>query len=150
MPLEDKYYIRPVVALYDTDLRFTGKVYAVPQSHMPWIALDQHRRLTYSSEFDGVDELYVYDISSFKLIRKLKLDRGLSRVQGGIVYRDELFLSCDDGDNIYLVDLGTGRVEQYVKISGGYEMEGLDYRMGRLYVLVATHGESNLLYSFKP
>ena len=101
-PIEDISYDKPIIGIYDSDsLNFTGEFVQVPQSHMPWIAVDTRTGYFYSSEFDSVNKLFVYDPEqNFALIDEVQLDTTLSRVQGGAFQGDSLYLACDNGDYV--------------------------------------------------
>ncbi len=147
-PLEDKLYTKPLIALYSTDtLEYLGSIGPLPQKHMPWCTIDPSSETILSSEFDDVDEVYVYDMNG-NLIDKIKLSRTLSRVQGGKILGRHLYLTADDGgDTIYKVDIETGEVDVFLKIPTPFEMEGIEYLDGKLYVIVAMSGfKTNLLF----
>ena len=147
-PLEDKLYTKPLIALYSADtLEYLGSIGPLPQKHMPWCTIDPSSETILSSEFDNVDEIYVYDMNG-NLISRIKLSRTLNRVQGGKILGRHLYLTADDGgDTIYKVDIETGEVEVFFKIPTPFEMEGIEYLDGKLYVIVAIGGfKTNLLF----
>ena len=141
-PLEDRWYTAPLLAMYSAeDLRFIGVVGPLPQSHMPWVAVDLKKGVFYSSEFDNVDRIYVYSLNGSKL-GEIKLSMVLQRIQGGAVRGDKLYLSTDDGgDWVYVVDLSTGKVSRLVKFESPYEGEGIELWEEQLYFLVGTPRE---------
>ncbi|TFB11899.1 hypothetical protein E3V55_02505, partial [Candidatus Marinimicrobia bacterium MT.SAG.3] len=94
-PIEDASYVKPIICLYDAvSLDFTGEFAQVPQSHIPWVAVDPRTGYFYSSEFNGVNNLFVYDPNqNFALIDEVQLDTTLSNVQGGAFLGDFLYLA---------------------------------------------------------
>lgn len=150
-PLEDVYYRKPVVALYNaSNLSFIRVIGPLPQSHMPWVALDSKGHI-YSSEFSNVGEIKVYDMSG-NLIQTIELNATLQRVQGGcILYDTYLFLSTDDGgDWIYAVDIVTGIVQRIIAVKNPYEGEGIECKGTNLFFLVGTPSDiPNRLYIVK-
>lgn len=147
-PLEDKLYTKPIIALYSADtLEYLGSIGPLSQKHMPWCTVDPNSETILSSEFDNVNEVYVYDMNG-NLIDKIKLSKTLNRVQGGKILGRHLYLTADDGgDTIYKVDIETGEVDAFLKIPTPFEVEGIEYLDGKLYVIVAIGGfKTNLLF----
>jgi len=147
-PLEDKLYTKPLIALYSADtLEYLGSIGPLPQKHMPWCTVDPNSEAILSSEFDNVNEVYVYDMNG-NLIDKIKLSKTLNRVQGGKILGRHLYLTADDGgDTVYKIDIETGEVNVFLKIPTPFEMEGIEYLGERLYVIVAIGGfKTNLLF----
>ncbi len=138
-PLEDVKYEKPLVAVYDAEtLDFLYTIGPLPQSHMPWCAVDPQRGLIYTSEFDNVDRVLVYDMKGNK-VREILLNTTLQRVQGGDLENGYLYLTTDDGgDWIYVVDLSTGGVRRLARVDTPYEMEGVEVVGNKLYALVGT------------
>ncbi|GEM_PF-1652638 len=161
IPIEKTGYTRPaVIGVYDSNtLKLVNYSYT-PQDHMPWIALDSNGYI-YTSEYSPVDEIYVYHIDQIGFgnriepVKVIKLEESLKSIQGGVVVEDELLaLTSDDGDHIYFIDIGTGKVVGKVRLPGLYEMEGIEYiREGdrdHFYVLFNTQGlDKNVLYRYQ-
>ena len=155
-PVEDYRYKNGTFVLYFAEnLTYTGKYIKTSQSHMPWCAIDPETQLLYSSEFDNVRSLYVYDLKKdFRRLKDLPLSQTLHRVQGGTIHNGLLYLSCDDfGERIYIVDIKTGKVLDSFATNIGWEMEGITiYRfenasLGILHFI--DHGKNIYHYSFK-
>jgi len=138
-PVEDVNYEKPIVIVYSAaDFSVVKVIGPLPQSHMPWIALDSEGRM-YSSEFSDVNEIKVYDPEG-NLVETIKLNVSLQRVQGGCIYGDKyLILTTDDGgDWIYAVNLETGVVTKICAVKTPYEGEGVECGEGVIYFLVGT------------
>ena len=152
-PIEDVSYVKPIIGIYDADsLNFTGEFMQVPQSHFPWIAVDPRTGYFYSSEFSGVNKLFVYDPEqNFSLIDEVHLNLTLSRVQGGAFHGDLLYLACDNGDYVYEVDIASGTVIYIINVPSGPEMEGIEaYELdsGVLHFVAETGGSTNIFYHY--
>ena len=152
-PIEDVSYVKPIIGIYDADsLNFTGEFVQVPQSHFPWIAVDPRTGYFYSSEFSGVNKLFVYDPEqNFSLIDEIPLNLTLSRVQGGAFLGDFLYLACDNGDYVYEVEVASGAVTPVIIVPLGPEMEGIEaYELdsGVLHFVAETGGSTNIFYHY--
>ncbi len=148
-PLEDKLYTKPLIAIYSADtLEYLGSIGPLSQRHIPWCTVDPNSETILTSEFNDVNEIYVYDMAG-NFINKIKLSRKIDRVQGGKILGRYLYLTADDGgDTIYKVDVETGEVETLLKIGTPFEMEGIGYLDGKLYVIVAIGGfQKNILFT---
>ena len=153
MSLDSSSYAKPIICIYDAgSLNFTGHYAQVPQSHLPWIAVDPRTGYFYSSEFDGVNKLFVYDPNqNFALIDEVQLDTTLSRVQGGAFHGDSLYLACDNGDYVYEVGVASGTVTAIIIVPNGPEMEGIEaYELdsGVLHFVAETGGATNIFYHY--
>ncbi|MFQ6115958.1 MAG: hypothetical protein ACE5NG_18005, partial [bacterium] len=154
-PIEDVSYVKPIISIYDADsLNFTGDYVQVPQSHFPWIAVAPETGYFYSSEFSGVNKLYVYDPEqNFALIDQVALNVTLSRVQGGAFLGNLLYLACDNGDYVYEVEMTSGAVTPVIKVPSGPEMEGIEaYELGSglLHFVAETGRQNNIFYHYGP
>ena len=152
-PIEDVSYVKPIIGIYDADnLNFTGEFVQVPQSHIPWIAVDPRTGYFYSSEFSGVNKLFVYDPEqNFAIIDTVYLDRTLARVQGGAFHGDSLYLACDNGDYVYEVGVASGTVTDIIIVPSGPEMEGIEaYELdsGVLHFVARTGDPTNIFYHY--
>lgn len=147
-PLEDRLYSKPLIALYSADtLEYVGSIGPLPQSHIPWCAVDPDTQTILTSEFSDVDEIYVYDMNG-KLVKKIRLSSRIDRVQGGEIVGKLLYLTADDGgDTVYVVEVETGEVRELIRIGTPFEMEGVEYWNEKLYVIVAVGGYlENMLF----
>ena len=112
VPLEQDDYKRDRqrIAVYDALTLSYVRSYEVELSHAAWVAVDGGTAWS-MDEFTG-DELLQFRLPSWEPIRRLKLERPLSRVQGGDVGPDgTLWLSTDDERSmVYAVDNTSGRV----------------------------------------
>ncbi|MBI2710386.1 MAG: hypothetical protein HYX34_11930 [Actinobacteria bacterium] len=120
---------RQMMARYDlATLRFLD-AFPAPQHHAAWVAVAPDGTLWSMDQYTG-DVLVHYRVAKDRLVplRSLKLDRSIGRVQGGDIAGGALWLSTDaDGDAVFRVDLGTGRV-QMIGSAGRVEgeAEGID------------------------
>ncbi|MCG2716623.1 MAG: T9SS type A sorting domain-containing protein [Candidatus Marinimicrobia bacterium] len=152
-PIEDVAKVKPIIGIYDADdLEFTGEFVQVPQSHFPWIAVDPRTGYFYSSEFNNVNKLFVYDSEQdFKLIDEVILNEALFRVQGGAFHGDFLYLACDNGDYVYEVDVASETITHIITVPIGPEMEGIEaYELdsGVLHFVAETGGSTNIFYHY--
>ena len=139
--VEEPSYTKPSIFVYDiaTDSFIFNKHQPQQvQAHMPWVAIDTDKSVScsdnyiYSSEFDNVDHLFMYNITTLQYERKLQLSTTLDKVQGGAIYKSYLYLGTNVGDTVYKVNLSTGLVtvamQQYEPDTRGeYEFEGITF-----------------------
>ena len=131
IPIEHKQVLNGLrinasFAVYDPELSFTGEYWITSQFHAPWCAIDPETGYLYSSEWNDVSTLYIYDLENFELLEILPLNKTLSRVQGGCFYKGDLWISCDDLEkSICRVDPETGEVKEILKTEIPNEMEGI-------------------------
>lgn len=132
-PIEEPNYTHPAIAWYSTELKFMNYV-ATHQSHMPWVAVDPSTKLLYSSEYDNVTYLYVYNAQSLNLVGELSLsvplEQSLMAIQGGFIYEDLLYLTSSWNHSfvtVYVVDINTGEwlSDQTFHLDSQGEAEGL-------------------------
>ncbi|VUT23657.1 MAG: hypothetical protein MOIL_00092 [Candidatus Methanolliviera sp. GoM_oil] len=96
---------------------------------MPWCAINPDKGCIYSSEFNSVDKIFVYNLDNFAPMKAIKLDRVLQRVQGGVYHGEYLYISCDDErDYIYKINCGNGKIVESFATDIGTEMEGITYQ----------------------
>jgi len=110
-----------------------GSSGSTSQEHFPWVAADEPNNLLYSSEFSGVNELFVYSADEFELLRILSLNTTLENIQGGAFYANQggtLYLSTDTSERtIFVVDTESGDVLPWFDVGGDVydEMEGIAF-----------------------
>ncbi|WP_329126416.1 hypothetical protein [Streptomyces sp. NBC_01465] len=130
-PLEDgKNYQHPLLALFTTDLAYTGSYVQLPHDlfpdGVPWVAVDAAAGLVYAAAWNqdsahSTDQLVVFGLndlrtlpagSALPVLRTVKLSRPLSRIQGATLFRGRLYASVDiSGDkSVYAIDPVTGAV----------------------------------------
>ncbi len=152
-PIEEPTYTKPVIITFDADsLKYTGFCVQVPQAHFPWIAADPNTGLFYSSEFSNADRIFVYDSNqNFALVDQIMLSSPVDRVQGGAVLDSLLYLSCDNGDYVYSMDIATGTVNSLFSVLYLPEMEGIEackLPSGLLHFIAETGLSQNLFYHY--
>lgn len=131
--VEEKSYSKPAFFIYDlinNNFIFNQYKSQSIQSHMPWLAINNN--YIYSSEYDNVNEILLYNLNNFEFSHKLILNETLQNVQGGAFYNDYLYVGCNSGDTIYRININNGETEVTLQIteahsSQEYEMEGLTF-----------------------
>jgi len=138
-PIEDKVHEKTLIAVYlASTLEYINSIGPLPQKHIPWCTVDPSSQTILTSEFDEVDEIFVYNFEG-KLVKKIKLSMKLHRIRGGKILGKHLYLTADDGgDTIYKIDTNTGEVEAYFKIGTPFKIGGIGYLDGHLYVTVTV------------
>lgn len=130
-PIEDKTYAAPKVVLYDSSSLGAGTVFDIPQNlqtkGVPWIAVDGPRGVAYMAEWDPTPELHVFALSTMAYQRAIPLSTPTGRVQGGKVYKGQLYLTTDDTTkHVYKVHLASGTIFPVLALNdSGIELEGL-------------------------
>jgi hypothetical protein len=130
-PVEDKTYASPKVVLYDPSSLSAGTVFDIPQNlqtkGVPWIAVDGPRGVAYMAEWDPTPELHVFSLSTMAYQRAVPLSTPTARVQGGKVYKGQLYLTTDDATKRVLkVHLASGTIFPVLDLNlAGVELEGL-------------------------
>lgn len=155
-PVEEDSYTRPAIVLYnETDVNMGYlKYFATKQMHMPWVAVDSRTRYLFSSEFDNVTSLYVYQVdnlqSGFTTVN-LTLDasispQGLMAVQGGTISNGYLYLtSSSPGDPVYVVDMVTFQTTLAFNIKSTNETEGIAIgEDGLMYIVVNNNIDATI------
>ena len=134
-------YLSPCIVVFDCEtLEPTGEIYDLPNDvyddGVPWCAVDRETGLLYTSKWNDINSIYVYDTSdSMRFVREITLSETIYRIQGGEFYNGTLYLSNDIEDNgnfknVLGVDVETGKVEvAAVRDVGGdnIEAEGLTF-----------------------
>lgn len=134
---EDKADEKPHLMIYDAQTLDFIKSYEMPyeilNTGFPWCAVDAKNGYLYCSQFRDVNEIFVFDLETIKYSHSIKLSEQITRIQGGEVYKDKLYLSYDEKegntDYILTVDLATGEVntlcERNIPAKCGNEAEGI-------------------------
>jgi hypothetical protein len=134
-PLEEPTYTIPALFVYslatDNSIEFVTYKAQSTQEHMPWVAMDPSSRLLYSSNYDNVSTIQIYN-ENLEFVKDLKIDMILDKVQGGAFYDNLLYLGVNGGDTVYTVDVSTGVVQTaLIQTEPGsdaeYEFEGITF-----------------------
>ncbi len=122
-PIEDSdAYAYPFVALYNArTLVYTGTRFLLPWEHqtqgVPWVAVDAARGLLYSSEWNPVTAINMYDLSDLSYQGSLEIEPDIGRIQGAKVHGDFLYAASDnETKSVYRVDLLTGEVTELFRL----------------------------------
>jgi hypothetical protein len=130
-PIEDKGYTAPKVVLYDPSTLTSGTVYSISATlqtaGVPWIAVDGPRGKAYMAEWDPTPAIHVFSLADLSYERAIDIAPTIGRVQGGKVYKGQLYLTVDDDQkHVYKVHLGSGTAQQVLTLGlAGMEQEGL-------------------------
>ena len=135
--VEDSEDANPYLMTFSAEnLKFL-EAYEMPQELLegsfPWCAVDAENGYIYCSQFDDVNEIFVFDLETIEYSHSIKLSEQITRIQGGEVYEDKLYLSYDakegNTDYILTVDIKTGEVktlcERNIPAKCGNEAEGV-------------------------
>ena len=97
------------------DLKFKRSIPWNPSSgqvEVCGIAVDEKRKLIWLADWVNGNYVYKYDLISGKYAGRLKIDPAPEKIQGIIVYQDQIILTSDDGDadknqhdHLYSVDI---------------------------------------------
>lgn len=126
----------PLVITYDCETLEAVNVYELPveilPNGIPWCAVDAENGLLYCSPFRDVEKIAAFDINTMEFVRYINLSEGVTRIQGGEVYQNKLYLSSDNGENtdtVYCIDVISGETsllcERTLPGLNGNEAEGL-------------------------
>lgn len=142
-PIEDgPAYQHPNIVVFDAKtLQPTGEVFALPldiqgPQGVPWVAVDGDEGKAYTSQWDPVSTINVFDLNTFRLEKQITLSTVIGRIQGAKVYHGALYATSDNADkSVYKIDLEGGMVTELFKMKdlpsyGNYtvhEMEGLAF-----------------------
>ena len=130
-PLEQPNYAlgHQAVLMYDaTTLAYKAGV-DVAQRQASFVTLDSVTGTAYSMNRFGGSALLRYDVRhGWRRLAPLRMSRFVDRVQGADIHAGAAWLSTDDAtDNLYRVDLRTGKVEALGSIGhADGEGEGID------------------------
>lgn len=129
-PVEDKSYAAPKVVLYDATSLSAGTVYDIPPSlqtkGVPWIAVDGPRGVAYMAEWEPTPAINVFSLATMAFVRSIPLSSPTGRVQGGKVYKGQLYLTVDDAQKtVRKVHLASGTIFSLFTLNANIELEGL-------------------------
>jgi hypothetical protein len=101
-----------VMARFDADTLELRDATVVKQHENPFVAVDGASGIAYSMDRSSGNALLRYDVrAGWRPLTPLPLDRSLTRVQGGAVARDAVWLvAADDHNGIYRVAIDEGIV----------------------------------------
>ena len=134
-------YLSPCIVVFDCEtLEATGEIYDLPNNiyddGVPWCAVDGDTGLLYTSKWNDINSIYVYDTTdSMSFVKEIPLSETIHRIQGGEFYNGTLYLSNDIEDNgnyknILSIDIKTGKVDiAAIRDVGGnnVEAEGITF-----------------------
>ena len=132
-PIEDKKYQAPKVVLFDPTSLSSGTVFSISATlqtkGVPWIAVDGPRAVAYMAEWDPTPGINVFALNDMSFVRTIDLSRATGRVQGGKVYKRQLYLTVDDDQKrVYKVHLASGTLLEVLTLGlSGMELEGLAF-----------------------
>ncbi len=126
----------PLVITYDCETLKAVDVYELPvdilPNGIPWCAVDGTNGYLYCSPFRNVEKIAAFDLKTMTFDHYIELSEEVTRIQGGEVYGNTLYLSSDNGENtdtVCCVDVFSGNVsvlcERTVPGLNGNEAEGL-------------------------
>ncbi len=130
-PVEDKGYAAPKVVLYDATTFSAGTVFDIPHAlqtkGVPWIAVDGPRGVAYMAEWDPTPAINVFSLATMTFVRAIPLSTPTGRVQGGKVYKGQLYLTIDDAaKQVLKVHLASGTLFPLFALNlPDVELEGL-------------------------
>jgi len=155
---EDDSSQQSYIAVFDAKtLQYTGEKHALPLAEhadgVPWVAVDAPRKQFYTVTWStaAADNLNVFDLETFKLIRSVPLQTSFNgkRVQGAKIYNGMLYASADTKDTvnglkrkrIYKIDTVSGSVIELLTYDepNRTEAEGLAFGPdGTLHLMVVA------------
>ena len=105
---------------------------------IPYITIHAERNVAYTSQFDDVSRINVYDLDTFTLIDYINMNTIINGIQGGKIYNNQFYLTADsDIDNnfaIYQVNLVSGDVIKLIDLPDDIrEVEGLSFTINDNY-----------------
>ena len=124
----------PAVMVFDAESLEFVEYHILPaegqgNGHFPWLCIKNDT--VYYTQAREVDEIRMLNLADFSYKGSIKTDRVLTKITGGDIYGETLYLSSNDGENekvTYSVDLNSGEVkETFIRDMGnGFtEAEGL-------------------------
>jgi hypothetical protein len=141
---------RQATARYDArTLTFIDAV-ELPQHENSFVAVDSTTNVAWSMDhFDG-DSLLRYQVPAWTPLPPLKMSVTLHHTQGAGVARGAVWVSTSDSANdVYRVDVGSGRVDRVGTLGKGGEGEGLDataLSSGSLHAVRIITGTTDVLF----
>lgn len=113
--VENKGKDHPLVITYDCETLKEVKVYEMPvdvlPNGIPWCAVDAENGYLYCSPFRDVTKIAAFEIETMSFSHYIELSEKITRIQGGEVYNNCLYLSSDSGENtdtVYCIDVLSG------------------------------------------
>lgn len=124
----------PAVIVFDAESLEFIEYHVLPEEgqgngHFPWLCINDGT--IYYTQAREVDEVRMLNLSDFTYKGSLKIDKVITKITGGDIYGDTLYLSSNDGDNekiTYTVDLHSGETKEAVirDVGNGFsEAEGI-------------------------
>jgi hypothetical protein len=135
--VEDSEDNNPYLMTFSAETLEFLEAYEMPQELLqgsfPWCAVDAENGYIYCSQFNDVNEIFVFDLETIEYSHSIKLSEQITRIQGGEVYEGKLYLSYDakegNTDYILTVDLENGEVNtlfaRNIPAKCGNEAEGI-------------------------
>jgi hypothetical protein len=122
----------------------------LPQHENSFVAVDGSTMTAYTIDhFDG-DTLLRYQLPTWTPLPQLHMSTTLHHTQGGAVARGAIWISTsDDGNHVYRVDIGSGRVDRIASLGAAGEGEGIDATAtaaGQLHVVRNVTGTLDVLF----
>jgi hypothetical protein len=141
---------RQATARYDArTLTFIDAV-ELPQHENSFVAVDSTTNVAWSMDHFGGDSLLRYQLPDWSPLPPLKMSVTLHHAQGAGVARGAVWVSTSDGANdVYRVDVGSGRVDRVGTLGKGGEGEGLDataLSSGSLHAVRIITGTTDVLF----
>ncbi len=135
----------PAVMVFDSKSLEFIEYHVLPvegqgNGHFPWLCINDG--IIYYTQARDVDEVRMLNLSDFSYKGSLKIDKTITKITGGDIYDDTLYLASNDGNNekiTYSVDLNSGETkEAFIRDMGnGFtEAEGLciSENEGKVYI----------------
>ena len=130
---DSKVWQYPLVVIYDAQtLCYTGEYHILSaelqKNGLPWLAVDAERGYIYAAQRDHSPALIVYDLETCALIKTVPLSEPVHKIQGGEMYRGELYVATQDATQaVYKIHPVTGAVTKCFdqNLTKGSEAEGL-------------------------
>ncbi len=128
------FFKNPAIMVFDAETLDFVAYHVLPvegqgNGHIPWVCVKDD--LIYYTQARDVDEVRMLRLSDFSYYGTVKMDRTVTKITGGDVLDNTLYLSGNDGSSekvTYAVDLATGKTTQaFVREMGNSftETEGL-------------------------
>jgi hypothetical protein len=141
---------RQATARYDPTTLHLLDAVELPQHENSFIAVDERTMTAYSMDhFDG-DSLLRYQLPAWTPLPPLRMSTTLHHTQGASVARGAVWIATsDNGNNVYRVDLASGRVDKVGTLGKAGEGEGVDATTlpsGSLHAVRVITGTTDVLF----
>jgi hypothetical protein len=141
---------RQATARYDPTTLHLLDAVELPQHENSFVAVDGSTMVAYSMDhFDG-DSLLRYQVPAWTPLPPLRMTTTLRHTQGASVARGAVWISTsDDGNNVYRVDVASGRVDRVGTLGKAGEGEGIDataLSSGSLHAVRVITGTTDVLF----